>query len=64
MGDKGWAEPYTDLLDDCEARESRMTDWERTFIDSLRAQIGAGRRPTDKQVETLDNIWEKVTAKG
>lgn len=52
------------LLDDCEARESRLTDWERSFVDSLRSQIEAGRTPTTKQIDTLDTIWEKATAKG
>jgi len=51
-------------LDDCEARESRLTDWERSFVDSLRSQIEAGRTPTTKQIDTLDTIWEKATAKG
>lgn len=52
------------LLDDCEARESRLTDWERSFVDSLRSQIEAGRTLTTKQIDTLDTIWEKATAKG
>lgn len=52
------------LLDDCEARESRLTDWERSFVDSLRSQIEAGRTLTTKQIDTLDTIWEKATARG
>lgn len=56
-----WADA---LLDDCEAREERLTDWERTFVDSLRRQITEGRRPTPKQIEALDRAWERATAKG
>lgn len=59
-----WTSEYRTLLDDCEKREGRMTDWERNFVDSLGAQIAAGRAPTPKQVEALDTIWERVTAKG
>ena len=59
-----WADEYTTLLDDCEAREARLTDWERTFVDSLRRQITEGRRPTPKQIEALDRAWERATAKG
>jgi hypothetical protein len=59
-----WADEYTTLLDDCEAREERLTDWERTFVDSLRRQITEGRRPTPKQIEALDRAWERATAKG
>lgn len=59
-----WAEPYVTLLEDCERRESRLTDWERGFVDSLSRQIEQGRRPSAKQVETLDTIWERATARG
>lgn len=52
------------LLDDCEKREERLTDWERSFVDSLRRQIEDGRRPSPKQIEALDNVWERATAKG
>lgn len=59
-----WADEYITLLDDCEKREERLTDWERTFVDSLRAQITEGRRPTTKQIDALDRAWERATAKG
>lgn len=59
-----WADEYITLLDDCETREDRLTDWERGFVDSLRRQIEAGRRPTPKQIEALDSTWERATARG
>jgi hypothetical protein len=59
-----WSDEYVTMLKDCEARESRLTDWERNFVDSLMGQIVAGKRPTPKQIETLDNVWEKATARG
>lgn len=59
-----WAEPYTTLLEDCEQRSERLNDWECGFVDSLQRQIAEGRRPTPKQVETLDRIWERATARG
>lgn len=59
-----WSDEYLTMLSDCEARESRLTDWERGFVDSLTSQIQKGRQPTPKQIETLDKIWEKATAKG
>lgn len=61
---QAWADEYITLLDDCEAREERLTDWERGFVDSLRRQLEEGRRPTTKQIETLDSVWERATAKG
>lgn len=63
MSDKAvWTDEYARMLNDCERRESRMTEWEQNFCDSLSKQIGEGRIPSQKQIETLDRIWEKVTA--
>lgn len=52
------------MVADCEARESRLTEWEADFIQSLRERIDAGRSLTDKQAETLDRVWTRVTHKG
>lgn len=59
-----WAEPYITLIEDCEKREERLDDWSRGFVDSLRRQIEDGRRPTPKQVEKLDEVWERATKRG
>ena len=59
-----WQDEYITLLDDCEQREERLSDWERGFVDSLRRQIEQGRRPTPKQIEALDRAWERATARG
>ena len=59
-----WQDEYITLLDDCEAREERLTDWERGFVDSLRKQITDGRRPSAKQIDALDNVWERATSRG
>jgi len=59
-----WEREYLVLIDDCEARESRLTDWEQEFLSSLRSRIEMGLRPTLRQVETLDTVWEKATQKG
>jgi hypothetical protein len=59
-----WSSVYIDQIEDCEKRESKMTEWEKNFIASLREWIEADKRPTQKQVDTLDRIWEKATARG
>jgi hypothetical protein len=59
-----WSDEYLRMIADCEARESRLTDWERTFIDSIKARIDRGQVLTPKQTETLDAIWERATARG
>lgn len=52
------------LIEDCEARESRLSDWARGFIDSIQRQRAVGRMLTEKQIGALESIWEQVTAKG
>jgi hypothetical protein len=59
-----WTDEYMTLIEDCEKREGRLSDWERTFVDSLRRQIEAGRQPSAKQVEALEAAWERATARG
>lgn len=52
------------MVEDCENREGRLSDWERSFIDSIKSQLTAGRTLSKKQSDQLDAIWEKATAKG
>lgn len=54
----------TQMVEDCEARESRLSDWESNFIDSISRQLAAGKALTLNQSTALDEIWERVTAKG
>lgn len=49
------------MITDCENRESKLSDWERGFIDSLRHALERGKSLTDKQQAKLDDIWERVT---
>ena len=49
------------MVEDCEKRESRLSDWERGFIDSISDSLSEGRTLTPRQAETLDAIWERVT---
>lgn len=51
---------HADMIADCEKRESQLTDWERSFIDSIGKQI-ATRPLSEKQAQRLDEIWERVT---
>lgn len=52
------------LIEDCETREARLSDWEAQFIDSIKRQLEAGRDLSDKQSDLLDSIWTKVTERG
>lgn len=57
-----WTDEYERMLRDCEARESKLSNWERQFVDSLQQRIARGGSLTPRQCETLDKIWERMTA--
>jgi hypothetical protein len=59
-----WTDEYITLIEDCEHRSDRLSDWELGFIDSMRRQLEEGRRPTASQIEKLDDVWEKATSRG
>jgi len=59
-----WTDEYMTLIEDCERRSEKLSDWELNFIDSLRRQLEDGRRPTANQIEKLDEIWERATKRG
>lgn len=52
------------MIKDCQKRESRMTEWECNFIESIDEQFSRNGSLSPKQLQILDNIWEKVTANG
>lgn len=49
------------MLDDCEKRSEKLSNWECEFIDSISDQLGRGRGLSEKQEQILERIWEKVT---
>jgi len=57
-------EEYLEMVDDCENRDDNLNDWERGFCESIREQLENGRALTIKQEETLEKIWDRVTAGG
>lgn len=52
------------MLQDCAKRSGRLDSWETSFVESLQRQIANGRHLTEKQIQTLDLVWEKATARG
>lgn len=59
-----WADEYMTMLEDCEKRSDRLSEWDSGFVDSLRLQIAEGHRLSAKQAEALDDIWKRATARG
>lgn len=59
-----WVDEYMQMVEDCEKRESRMTEWDRGFIDSIRSRLEHEKPLTQKQTETLEKIWDRATTRG
>ncbi len=49
------------LIEDCEKRESKLSNLERGFIDSVRAQLEKDWPLTERQAEILEKIWDRIT---
>ena len=59
-----WVDEYMQMVDDCEKREARLTEWEVGFIDSIRNRLEKEIPLTPRQADTLDNVWERATSNG
>ena len=49
---------HNQMIEECEERDSRLSDWERNFLDSVSSQSYS---LTEKQAATLESIHRKVT---
>lgn len=47
-----------DMIADCINRESKLSDWEIKFIDSIQDKSYL----TQKQYDKLSDIWDRITA--
>ena len=59
-----WRDEYRTQIEDCRKRDKMITAWEADFLDSIEQRLDERRELSAKQVETLDNIWNKATSKG
>jgi hypothetical protein len=61
-----FTEDQEQMLKDCSAekRKRYSNEWEKNFLRSLWVQFEKGIPLTDKQDDTLNNIWDKVTING
>jgi hypothetical protein len=64
MNKEHWSSQYLTMIEDCEARDHMLSDWDRGFLDSFRGAIEHDRSPSQKMIDKLDEIWEKATSKG
>jgi hypothetical protein len=55
---------HQQLVKDCEARVDRLTPWEAGLVLSCKERLANGWPLTSKQAATLEQVWDRVTAKG
>lgn len=62
MANDNWQDEYVAMVQDCEQRFGALSEWEQSFIHSLRVQMDKPRFViSPRQVEKLEAIWERVT---
>ena len=49
------------MIEDCENRSEKLSEWELTFIDDISRQFDKSGSLSEKQLDKLETIWEKVT---
>lgn len=49
------------MIEDCQNRQEKLSDWEVGFIDSIDARLGDGHSLTELQQSTLEKIWDRIT---
>jgi hypothetical protein len=59
-----WRDEYHQQIADCRKRERLLSAWDADFLDSIENRLNENRTLSPKQVEKLDEIWEKATSKG
>lgn len=50
------------MIDDCQDRDGHLTNWERGFLDSIKARLERNEALSTKQAEHLEAIWSRVTS--
>ena len=48
------------LPDDDQADFERLSEWEQSFVTSVKAQVAAGRKLTEKQYQCVERIYERA----
>ena len=58
------SEDLQTMVRDCQQRQRLLTDWESEFMGSVHARMLSGNALTQRQAETLGEIWDRVTEEG
>ena len=59
-----WRDTYRQQIEDCRRRDNMLSAWDADFLESIEQRINSNNTLTPKQIDKLDEIWEKATSKG
>jgi len=59
-----WRDEYRTMIADCRKRERMLSAWDADFLDSIELRLDDLKPLSAKQIECLEGIWERATAKG
>ena len=59
-----WRDEYRQQIEDCRKRDKLLSAWDADFLDSIENRLNENHTLTAKQIDKLDEIWEKATSKG
>ncbi len=59
-----YSDEQLQMVEDCMARESKLTAWEVDFLESIETLLEQGWKLTDRQDDVLNSIRERVTSRG
>lgn len=49
------------MIDNCVSRKGKLSRWEFDFINSISSQYADTGSLSEKQKNSLDSIWERIT---
>ena len=59
-----WRTEYRTMIADCRKRDKTLSAWDADFLDSIESRLDDRKPLSAKQIECLDEIWERATARG
>ena len=57
---QAWKDVYLHMLEELEQYESRLTDWERGFVEGLNTALEQDRPLSSGLIEILEQIHDRV----
>ena len=59
-----WRDEYIQMIEDCRKRDNMLSAWDADFLESIESRLLLNNTLTTKQLNKLEEIWDKATSKG